>query len=87
MTMPKHDHPEYGWVALGVLVVVADLTGERTMSDTFRMAARHRVAGPAIIGGWALLTAHLFGLIPPEYDPIHRVFAFAVKRDPYAGIR
>jgi hypothetical protein len=87
LQMPRHNHPGYGWLAVGVLVAVADVTGERTMSDTFRMAARHPVIGPAVIAGWGVLTAHLFGLVPPQYDPIHRGFSLLMKRDPYAGIR
>ena len=84
MVIPRHDHPEYGWIALGVLVAVADVTGKHTMSDTFRAASRRPVVGPVVIVSWALLTAHLFGLVPARYDPIYRGFSFVMKRDPYA---
>jgi hypothetical protein len=67
----RHDHPEAGWIALGILVAAADVTGSTTMSDAFRTASRHPVGRPLMIAGWAILTAHLFGLIPPERDPIN----------------
>lgn len=66
----RHDHPEVGWVAVVALVVAADVTGSRTMSELFRTASRHPVAGPFVYAGWGLLTAHLLGFIPPKYDPI-----------------
>lgn len=67
----RHDHPELGWLALGILVAAADVTGSRTMSDAFRTASRHPVGRPAMIIGWGVLTAHLFGIIPPGLDPIN----------------
>lgn len=72
----RHDHPEYGWLALALLVAAADATGDRTMSDCFRRASRHRVSGPCVAIGWGVLTAHLFGLIPPAYDPFHHLTSF-----------
>lgn len=56
------------------MVAVADYLGERTMSDLFLGAARHPVGRPVMIGVWATLTAHLFGLIPRKYDPIDLLF-------------
>ena len=70
----RHDHPEYGWLALGLLVVAADVTGSRTMSDAFRTASRSSVGRPVMIAGWGILTAHLFGLIPPGIDPINQLW-------------
>src|ERR1700729_2823437 len=69
----RHDHPEYGWVALALLVAAADVTGTKTMSDVFRDASRGKFAGPVVYIGWGVLTAHLFGFIPPRLDPIHLV--------------
>jgi hypothetical protein len=71
----RHDHPEYGWLALGLLVVAADVTGSRTMSDAFRTASRSPVGRPIMIASWAILTAHLFGVIPPGLDPINAVWS------------
>jgi hypothetical protein len=73
MTMPKHDHPGYGWLAVAGVVIAADATGNRTLSELFRTSARHPVAGPFVVVGWGTLTAHLFGLIPPQYDPVHQL--------------
>ena len=73
MNVPRHDHPGWGWAALALLVVAADVTGERTMSDAFRAVSRHPVLGPPVIAGWCVLTAHLLGYIPAPYDPFHRI--------------
>jgi hypothetical protein len=70
----RHDHPEYGWIALAIIVAAADVTGSRTMSDAFRTASRSKIGRPVIIAGWAVLTAHLFGLVPPERDPINQLW-------------
>ncbi len=72
-TMRKHDHPGWGWIALAVVVLAADATGSETMSDAFKLASRHKVAGPVVTLTWATLTAHLFGLIPPPCDPFHLI--------------
>lgn len=61
-----------GWVSVGAVVVAAEIMDARTMSEAFRMASRHPVGGPVIFASWAVLTAHLFGAIPPKYDPFHR---------------
>lgn len=50
---------------------MAELTDSKTMSEAFCTASKHPVGGPVMIGAWAVLTAHLFGTIPPRYDPIH----------------
>ena len=68
----KHDHPEYAWAAVAATILVADITGNTTMSEAFRMISRHPVAGPAIAVGWGILTAHLFGVIDPRFDPFHK---------------
>lgn len=69
----RHDHPEYGWLALALLVAAADLTGTKTMSEAFRVASKHPISGPLVYAGWSVLTAHLFGLIPPKLDPLHKL--------------
>lgn len=61
-----------GWIALGATVVIADSICESTMSEAFGRALRHPVAGPLLVGTWAVLTAHLFDLLPTRYDPFHR---------------
>jgi hypothetical protein len=72
----KHNHPGWGWIAVAVAVAAADTTGQRTMSDVFREASRHPVTGPAVVVGWGVLTAHLFGFIPAPLDPFHRLTCY-----------
>lgn len=68
-----------GWVSVGAVVVIAELLDARTMSEAFRSASGHPVGGPVIFASWAILTAHLFGVLPARYDPFH-YFASAVTR-------
>lgn len=60
-------------VALGVGVfdVWALRTDHRSMSEAFKEAFR---CHPALVGvGWAVLTAHLIGVLPSQVDPFKRV--------------
>lgn len=65
-----------GWTGVVAIVLVADYLGDQTMSELFRAVARHPVGRPVLIGVWATLTAHLFGLIPAQYDPLELTFGF-----------
>lgn len=67
-----------GWIAVSAVVVAAEVLDERTMSEAFREASRHPVYGPLVLTAWAILTAHLTGLIPPRYDPISLLWACTV---------
>lgn len=69
-----------GWVAVGAVVIAAELMDTRTMSEAFGEAARHPVYGPVIFTAWAILTAHLFGAIPARYDPIHLLWKHTVLK-------
>lgn len=69
-----------GWVSVAAVVIAAELLDERTMSDAFTAASRHPVGRPVILTAWAVLTAHLFGVLPPERDPIHLFWKHAVLR-------
>jgi hypothetical protein len=60
-----------GWVAVGVVVIAAELLDESTMSEAFLTASRHPVGRPVILSAWGILTAHLFGIIPSKYDPVY----------------
>jgi hypothetical protein len=62
-----------GWIAVGIAIAIAEVTDSRTMSAAFRDAVEHPVAGPAICITYGIFTAHLFGLIPPRYDPLHQL--------------
>jgi hypothetical protein len=69
-----------GWISVGAVVVLAELLDERTMSEAFEAASRHPVGRPVLFSAWAVLTAHLFGLIPDHYDPIHLFWKHTVLR-------
>lgn len=69
-----------GWVAVAAVVVTAELLDEKTMSEAFRAASRHPVYGPVVITAWAILTAHLTGLIPAKYDPITLFWAYTILK-------
>lgn len=69
-----------GWVAVGAVVVAAELIDSRTMSEAFSEAARHPQWGIAVLAAWAILTGHLFGVLPPRYDPIHQFGKYTVLK-------
>ena len=69
--------PYFGWAAVVMVAAVADYYGDRTMSDYFRANVKRPVAGPMLAVSWGYLTAHLFGLIPPQYDPLHQAIVHA----------
>lgn len=62
-----------GWLAILGIVILADMTGDRTMSQAFRDLSRHPVGGPVVLCAWGIVTAHLFGVIPSRYDPLNRL--------------
>lgn len=72
-----------GWVGIGAVVVAAELLDKRTMSAAFRAGRARPVIGPAITMSYVLVTAHLFGLIPGRWDPLHQFasHSFAKGRD------
>jgi hypothetical protein len=41
------------------------------MSAAFREAMEDPVLGPVICVCYGILTAHLFGMLPAKYDPLH----------------
>jgi len=69
-----------GWIAVGTAVVIAELVDDRTMSEAFHYASRNRYAGPLMAVSWGVLSAHLFGVIPARFDPLHIVFSHYVAR-------
>ena len=62
-----------GCVSVGAVVIAADVMDARTMSEAFRAASKHPVAGPVMLASWSVLSAHLFGFIPQQYDPFYRL--------------
>lgn len=64
-----------GWLCVAAAVTAVDvhagLTGHPTLSATFRAAANSH---PVAIGAATVyLLAHLFGVVPAEYDPLTRL--------------
>lgn len=68
-----------GWLALIALVAVVDLTDEKTMSLVFKETSRTKVGGTVLVLGWPYLTAHLFGLLPDEYDVFKRAGKMVIR--------
>ena len=65
--MEKARSAELGWAVLIGGIALYDLTAPETLSSGFRRGLEaHR---GLVIGAWALTSAHLFGLIPEQYDP------------------
>lgn len=61
-----------GWLAVIAIVILAEMLDERTLSDSFLELSRGR-KGRVLIGpAWLILTLHLFGVLPPRYDPLHQ---------------
>lgn len=72
-----------GWVMLVAGVAAWDLLFDDTLSEAFGRAA-HGKGGPAVVAVWAILTAHLFDVIPSGLDPFH-LFLKRVKQLSRAG--
>lgn len=68
---PFHRSGNLGWVMIAAGVAAWDFLAEETLSDAFRRARSHPASAVAVGACWGILTAHLFGLIPPQADPIH----------------
>jgi len=74
-------YEDYGWlaVAVGVLVIDAHAPRGRTLSHGF---ARYRRKRPAVVTSVvAYLLAHLYGVVPPRFDPLHRLGVTLGKSD------
>lgn len=65
-----------GWVITAGVVTAWDLLADETMSSAFERGVRHKLARPAVVASWAVLTAHLFGALPEKHDP----FKIFIKR-------
>jgi hypothetical protein len=69
-----------GWLAAGLVILAADILDETTLSESFREFSTTRTGRVITTAGWALLTAHLFGLIPVDRDPIVLAFSRVPRR-------
>lgn len=63
------------WMLLAAGIVAWDLTAddEQTLSEAFRRCKDSPAARAAVAASWAVLTAHLFGVMPRRADPLHAV--------------
>ena len=69
-----------GWLATAFVVLAADILDETTLSESFREFSRTPHGLVITSASWAVLTAHLFGILPPEYDPFVLFFSHMPKR-------
>lgn len=65
-----------GWIATGLVILTAELMDERTMSEAFCEFSKDPRGKYVVLPLWAVLTAHLFGVIPLKYDPIHNMWVY-----------
>jgi hypothetical protein len=63
----------WGLVALGILLW--DLTQEDQLTDAWKRAHRRGPVSAIVLGTtWAIITAHLYGLLPARFDPLHMIY-------------
>lgn len=60
-----------GWALLALGVTAWDLFAGETLSSGFHRARGQRPLLTSL--AWAYVTAHLFHLIPDQYDPLRRL--------------
>jgi hypothetical protein len=58
-----------GWLVIGVLVLAWDVAAPETLSAAFQRARSNPVSATAVAVAWALLTGHLFDVLPERADP------------------
>jgi hypothetical protein len=58
-----------GWLVIGVLVLAWDVAAPETLTAAFQRARSGPVSGAAVAVAWALLTVHLFDVLPERADP------------------
>jgi len=58
-----------GWLVIGVLVLAWDVAAPETLTAAFQRARSGPVSGTAVAVAWALLTGHLFDVLPERADP------------------
>jgi hypothetical protein len=58
-----------GWLVIGALVLAWDVAAPETLTAAFQRARSGPVSGTAVAVAWALLTGHLFDVLPRRADP------------------
>ncbi len=74
-----------GWVAIAAGVLAWDLLADETLTDAFRRAHAHPASRVVVVAAWAVLTGHLFGLIPDKADPFYVAYT-ATERMRHRGL-
>jgi hypothetical protein len=77
---PFHKSGHIGWLAIAAGVIAWDAMGPETLTDAFRHVREHPAGSIAVGVAWGILTAHLFGWLPPKADPIHASTAYVRAR-------
>jgi hypothetical protein len=73
-----HRRPGYdGWVAVGAVVLVAEIMDDRTMSSAWRAVPKWITLPIA-----AYTLAHLYAILPEKYDAFHWASKTPVPRRP-----
>ena len=67
--MPERLVGHLGWVATAAVVAAWDYYAPETMSNAFKRGREHPVARFAVVGAWAVTTAHLMDWLPDNIDP------------------
>jgi hypothetical protein len=66
-----------GWALVAIGILIWDLTApeDQQLTDAWRRANRRGPVSAALVGAaWAVTTAHLYGLIPARFDPLHMIY-------------
>lgn len=60
-------------MGIAVGAVAWDAYAPETLSGAFSRGRRHPAGRILVPAGWLVLTAHLFGALPPQVDPFHQL--------------
>ena len=69
-----------GWVLVGAVVLAVEMLDDTTLSAAFRDFSRTPTGRIVTWTAWTALTAHLFGFVPEDRDPIRIVFSHVPHR-------
>lgn len=78
--IPWYGRGAAGWAVLAAGIVAWDLLAPETLSASFRKAHDHPASAAAVTVAWALLTAHLWNVLPQAADPLHVIHAARDRR-------
>lgn len=64
-----------GWGIIILGILLWDLTQEDQLTDAWKRAhKRGPVSAVALGTTWAIITAHLYGVLPARFDPLHMIY-------------